>query len=84
MKAAAFAESTKNPKRNNFRWVEFMVQHLINSFLGYKRFLTYKVLDFDAASRYEKLRMKMENIYENEHSNYLLSFKPENFENLYE
>ena len=82
MKAAASTESTKNPKRNNFRWVEYMAQHLINSFLGYKRLLTYKVLD--VASRYKKLRMKMENIYENEHSNYLLSFKQENFENLYE
>ena len=81
MKAAASTESTTNPKRNNFRWFKYMVQHSINSFLGYKRLMTYKVLDFDAASRYNKLRMKMENIYENGHSNYLLSFKTESFEN---
>lgn len=72
MKTTASTESTTNPKRNNFRWVKDMAHHLINLFMMHKRFMTYKVLDFDAASSYRKLRMTMENIYENEHSNYIL------------
>ena len=72
MKTTASTESTTNPKRNNFRWVKDMIHHLIDLFMRHKRLMTYKVLDFDAASSYRKLRMTMENIYENEHSNYIL------------
>ena len=45
--AVTAKETTSNLKRKNFRW-DNAVEHLINSLLGNKRFITYKNLDFDA------------------------------------
>ena len=48
MEAAATAkETTSYLKRENSRWDNDMVQHLINSLLENKRLMTYKNLAFD-------------------------------------
>ena len=65
-----------------------MVQHLINSFLEYKRLMTYKNLDFDADKpmQYKELRIKMASIYENQDESLFGRVKAEalseDFENL--
>ena len=68
MEAATTAnDTTSNLRRNNFRWNNYMVHHLINSLLEYKRLMMYKNLDFDADKprQYKEQQIKRVSIYKN-------------------
>ena len=82
MEAATTAkDTTSNLRRNNFRWNNYMVHHLINSLLEYKRLTMYKNLDFDADKpmQYKEQQIKRVSIYKNQDQNFFSQVEAEAF-----